>query len=73
MKYLSIDDIETSTIVNKAKIILNEWIALTMTQTNKINQQQAFQEFFNQVYSLFHLVNSQESTPITILDRCRSS
>jgi hypothetical protein len=73
MKYLSIDDIETSTIVNKAKIILNEWITLTMTQTNKINQQQAFQEFFNQVYSLFHLVYLQESTPITILDRCRSS
>ncbi|CAF1270900.1 unnamed protein product [Adineta steineri] len=49
MKYLSIDDIETATIVNKAKIILNEWVALTMAQTNRINQQQAFQEFFNQM------------------------
>jgi hypothetical protein len=49
LKYLSIDDIETATIVNKAKHILNEWVALTLTQTNRVNQQQAFQEFFNQV------------------------
>jgi hypothetical protein len=49
IKYLSIDDIETANIVNKAKLILNEWVALTMTQTNRINQQQAFQEFFSQV------------------------
>jgi hypothetical protein len=49
IKYLSIDDIETATIVTKAKLILNEWVALTMTQTNRVNQQQAFQEFFNQV------------------------
>jgi hypothetical protein len=56
IKYLSIDDIETATIVSKAKLILNEWIALTMTQTNRVNQQQAFQEFFNQVKKkkLFH-------------------
>ncbi|CAF1669516.1 unnamed protein product, partial [Adineta ricciae] len=49
MKYLSIDDIETATIVNKAKGILNDWIVLTMTQTNRITQQQAFPEFFNQM------------------------
>jgi hypothetical protein len=49
IKYLSIDDIETVNIVSKAKLILNDWIALTMTQTNRINQQQAFQEFFNKV------------------------
>ncbi|CAF4148281.1 unnamed protein product, partial [Rotaria sp. Silwood2] len=49
MKYLSIDDIETVTIVNKAKIILNDWITLTMKQTNRISQQQAFQEYFNQM------------------------
>ena len=49
VKYLSIDDIETATIVTKAKLILNDWVALTMTQTNRITQQQAFQEFFNQV------------------------
>jgi hypothetical protein len=54
MKYLSIDDIETATIVSKAKLILNEWIALTLAQTNRINQQQAFQEFFSQVNKLFH-------------------
>ncbi|CAF0830698.1 unnamed protein product [Rotaria sordida] len=49
MKYLSIDDIETVTIVNKAKHILNDWVALTMQQTNRISQQQAFQEFFSQM------------------------
>jgi hypothetical protein len=50
LKYLSsIDDIETATIVSKAKHILSDWITLTMTQTSRINQQQAFQEVFNQV------------------------
>ena len=49
MKYLSIDDIATATIVNKAKIILNEWIVATINPTNRIKQQQAFQESFNQV------------------------
>ncbi|CAF3633940.1 unnamed protein product [Rotaria sp. Silwood1] len=49
MKYLSIDDIETVTIVNKAKTILNEWVNLTMTPINRISQQQAFQEYFNQM------------------------
>ena len=49
MKYLSIDDIETVTIVNKAKVILSDWTTLTMTQTSRIHQQQAFQEYFNQV------------------------
>ncbi|CAM4904070.1 unnamed protein product [Rotaria socialis] len=49
MKYLSMDDIESITIINKAKLILNDWVNLTMTQTNRISQQQAFQEFFNQM------------------------
>ena len=50
VKYLSsIDDIETATIVNKAKHILSDWVTLTITQTNRMSQQQAFQEVFNQV------------------------
>ena len=50
MKYLStIDDIETATIVSKAKHILSDWVTLTMTQTSRINQQQAFQDVFNQM------------------------
>ncbi|CAF5007903.1 unnamed protein product, partial [Rotaria sp. Silwood1] len=27
----------------------NEWVNLTMTPINRISQQQAFQEYFNQV------------------------
>ena len=63
LKYLqSIDDIETATIVNKAKHILSDWVTLTMTQTSRVNQQQAFQEVFNQVRS-----SSIELRPRTFL------
>jgi len=49
-KYLSsTDEIETATIANKAKHILSDWVTLTMTQTNRISQQQSFQGVFNQV------------------------
>ena len=49
-KYLtSNDEIETTTIANKAKHILSDWVTLTMTQTNRLSQQQSFQSVFNQV------------------------
>jgi hypothetical protein len=49
-KYLSsTDELETATIANKAKHILSDWVTLTMTQTNRISQQQSFQGVFNQV------------------------
>ncbi|CAF3833846.1 unnamed protein product, partial [Rotaria sordida] len=49
-KYLtSNDEIETTTIANKAKHILSDWVTLTMTQTNRISQQQSFQGVFNQM------------------------
>ena len=54
MKYLSIDDIATSAIVSKAKVILNDWIVATINPTNRIKQQQAFQESFNQVSDKFY-------------------
>ena len=49
-KYLSsTDELETATIANKAKHILSDWVTLTMTQTNRISQQQSFQGVFNQM------------------------
>ena len=49
-KYLSSsDEIETAAIASKAKHILSDWVTLTLTQTNRINQQQSFQGVFNQV------------------------
>lgn len=49
-KYLtSTDEMETAAIANKAKHILTDWVQLTMTQTNRISQQQSFQTIFNQM------------------------
>ncbi|UJR38153.1 hypothetical protein I4U23_030830 [Adineta vaga] len=49
-KYLvSTDEMETAAIANKAKHILGDWVKLTMTQTNRLSQQQAFQNVFNQM------------------------
>ncbi|CAF1002727.1 unnamed protein product [Didymodactylos carnosus] len=48
-KYLTNDEIETTTIAAKAKLILSEWVSITITQTNRIAQQQAFQTVFNQM------------------------
>ena len=49
-KYLtSTDEMETAAIANKAKHILSDWVTLTLTQTNRVNQQQSFQGVFNQM------------------------
>ncbi|CAF0747026.1 unnamed protein product, partial [Didymodactylos carnosus] len=48
-KYLNNDEIETTTIAAKAKLILSEWVNITITQANRIAQQQAFQNVFNQM------------------------